>query len=236
MKRVLKVVGFCSLIFMQNSCIASDYDEDNTPEDTRTLEELEQCPCVQEYVFQKYGEDLTAPATQQRKKKKKKKTRRGQQNNNSSYSASSENEDDQAQNQETSSRRSNNRRNNNKGRTAQNGQQQQGNSRGQQNNSRRNSRNQNRSSSSQTRNKNNSSNSWMNETALMKLKNPFTSANLLAQNDTSSSDVSNGKKGVEVLKDLKIKAKNFERPKYKINEKESIRFRQELEKYRQALA
>ena len=235
MKRVLKVVGFCSLIFIQNSCIASDYDEDNTPEDTRTLEELEQCPCVQEYVFQKYGEDLTASAKQQKKKKKKKKkTRRGQQNNNSSYS----NEDDFSQNQASSSRRNNNRGNNNKGRTAQNGnrQQQQGNSRRQKNNNRGNSRNQNGSSSSQTRNRNNGSDSWMHETAWMNVKNPFVSANLLAQNDTSSSDVSNGKKGVEVLKDLKIKAKNFERPKYKINEKESIRFRQELEKYRQALA
>ena len=71
MKKILKIVGFCSLIFMQNSFIAQGYKE----EDTRTLEELEQCPCVHEYVFQKYGEDLTEMAKQKKKKKRKRKTK-----------------------------------------------------------------------------------------------------------------------------------------------------------------
>ena len=76
----------------------------------------------------------------------------------------------------------------------------------------------------------------MNETAWMNLKNPFASVSVLAQNNTSASEDGNGKGGVEVFKDLNVKARNFERPKYRINEKESVRFRQELEKYRQALA
>lgn len=70
----------------------------------------------------------------------------------------------------------------------------------------------------------------------MNLKNPFTATSMLAQNDTSLSKNSDGKSSIEVFKDLEIKARNTERPKYRINEKESIRFRQELEKYRQALA
>lgn len=232
MKKILKIVGFCSLIFMQNSCIASDYEEE---EDTRTLEELEQCPCVQEYVFQKYGEDLTAPVKQQKKKKKKKKTKTQRSRQSSRDSSYEDYENEYDQDQKSSSRSSSKA----KSGTAQssNRQQQQKSSRGQQQGSQKQQKNRSRSSSSQTGNRSSSSdNSWMHETAWMNLKNPFTTTSMLAQNDTSLSKNSDGKSSIEVFKDLEIKARNTERPKYRINEKESIRFRQELEKYRQALA
>lgn len=229
MKKILKIVGFCSLIFMQNSCIASDYEE----EDTRTLEELEQCPCVQEYVFQKYGEDLTAPAKQKKKKKKKTKTQRSKQSSRDSSYEDYENEYDQDQ---RSSSRSSSKDKSGTARSRDRQQQQRG-SKGQQQGSQRQQQNQGRSSSSQTGSRSSSSdNSWMHETAWMNLKNPFTATSMLAQNDTSLSKNSDGKSSIEVFKDLEIKARNTERPKYRINEKESIKFRQELEKYRQALA
>lgn len=229
MKKILKIVGFCSLIFMQNSCIASDYEE----EDTRTLEELEQCPCVQEYVFQKYGEDLTAPAKQKKKKKKKTKTQRSKQSSRDSSYEDYENEYDQDQ---RSSSRSSSKDKSGTARSKDRQQQQRG-SKGQQQVSQRQQQNRGRSSSSQTGSRSSSSdNSWMHETAWMNLKNPFTATSMLAQNDTSLSKNSDGKSSIEVFKDLEIKARNTERPKYRINEKESIRFRQELEKYRQALA
>lgn len=227
MKRVLKVVGFCSLIFFP--CVASDYDED-----TRTVEELEQCPCVQEYALQKYGEDLTAPAKKKKKKKKKTKAQQSRQSSHDSYDE--EYEDDYEDNFDQDQRSSSKSNSKNRSATAQNRnrqQQQQKGSRGQQ----KKSQNRSRSSSSQTGSRRNSSdNSWMHETAWMNLKNPFAAGNInmLVQN-TNSADDKNGK-SVEVFKDLEIKSRNFERPKYRINEKESIRFRQELEKYRQALA
>lgn len=246
MKRVLKFVSFCSFILLQGLCVASDYDQDNPPEDTRTLEELEQCPCVQEYVFQKYGEDLTAPATQQKKKKKKKKKTKGrrQQNSTSSYDSSFDNEggDDYAQNRELSSRQSSRGRSNNRDRngTATQGgnrQQQQGNSARQRNRGRnRDNGDNSNSSSQQTRGRKDNSNSWMDETAWMNQKNPHASINLMARNSATSFEDGSSKNGVEVLKDLEIKARSLEKQKYRISEKESIRFRQELEKYRQALA
>lgn len=231
MKKILKIVGFCSFIFMQNSCIASDYEE----EDTRTLEELEQCPCVQEYVFQKYGEDLTAPVKQQKKKKKRKKTKTQRSREFSRDSSYEDHENEYDQDQRSSSRSSSK----DKSGTARSKdrQQQQRGSKGQQQVSQRQQQNRGRSSSSQTGSRSSSSdNSWMHETAWMNLKNPFTATSMLAQNDALLSKNSDDKSSIEVFKDLKIKARNTERPKYRINEKESIRFRQELEKYRQALA
>lgn len=76
----------------------------------------------------------------------------------------------------------------------------------------------------------------MDETAWMNQKNPHASINLMARNSATSFEDGSSKNGVEVLKDLEIKARSLEKQKYRISEKESIRFRQELEKYRQALA
>ena len=224
MERVLKVVGFCSIALLQSLCVASDYydesdyssnydsdyDENNAPEDTRTLEELEQCPCVQEYVFQKYGEDLTASAKQQKKKKKKKKKTKGQ-NNRSSYNTSSEYEEDFAENQESSlrdDRGSSNKKNKNGTAKNKDHKQKQGKAKDKQNKNnndkKKSGKQKNGSSSSKKGKKNSSSNNWMNETAWMNLKNPFASVNLIAQNDTKTSDDSDGKSGIEVLKDLNI--------------------------------
>ena len=71
MKKVLKFIGLCSFALVQNLCIAANEDDDK-----RTLEELEQCPCVQKYVLEKYGEDLTKTRTQKNTRKKKKKNRK----------------------------------------------------------------------------------------------------------------------------------------------------------------
>ena len=199
MKKILKIVGFCSLIFMQNSCIASDYEE----EDTRTLEELEQCPCVQEYVFQKYGEDLTAPVKQQKKKKKRKKTKT-QRSRESSRDSSYEDYENEYDQDQRSSSRSSSKDKSGTARSKDRQQQQRG-SKGQQQVSQRQQQNRGRSSSSQTGSRSSSSdNSWMHETAWMNLKNPFTATSMLAQNDTSLSKNSDGKSSIEVFKDLEI--------------------------------
>lgn len=213
MKRVMKIVGFCSLFFLQDLCIASDYlDEENT----RTLEELKQCPCVQKYISIINGEDVTTTTQKKKKKKKKKKNKvEQQQTSNFSYeNYDNESSDNYGQNQKSSSR---------------------GSSRGKNKNGTKQSNKQNKSRSSSTRNRSsNSGNSWMHETAWMNSKNPFAATYAIAQNSNSSSN--SNRKSVEILKNLELRAKNIKKPKYRINEKESAKFRKELEKYRQVLA
>ena len=94
----------------------------------------------------------------------------------------------------------------------------------------------------------------MDETAMLNIKNYFDkyinntykSYGLFAQNnqtekttaanitDNNGSSSSNNKQ-LQNSDDLN-KTKQIDKPKYRISEKESIKFRQELEKYRQALA
>lgn len=88
-----------------------------------------------------------------------------------------------------------------------------------------------------------SNDDWQYDVSMLKMKYPFDvnaykSYGLFAQNGQTDKTTSNAAENItdqQLQSSENLKAKQIDKPKYRISEKEAIKFRQELEKYKRAL-
>ncbi|MBR1734101.1 MAG: hypothetical protein IJ730_01420 [Alphaproteobacteria bacterium] len=224
MKNILNICGICAIFLLQDSCFA------------RTMEELKNCVCVQEFAekihnqarsdrdcanlieeIYKYSHGLDTETTSSKKSSNKK-----------HYRESITNYDDDIN--RIDDYYNNSTRNNRNDRNISNQYDNYSNYNG----NRRNSNKKNRETRDQQLDR-----SWMNEMALLNISefiktDSFKSLNLLAQNDKSSSITKNTQK-IEDIDKRKIR-QSVDKVRYRITDQNSKELRQELERYRQIFA